>query len=225
MDCHSSHLDLQTVAYLERLGIISIVVPASLTWLLQPLDVYVYSEFKRNLRQNLEVAALSAENPDSPGNWIASVTKAAKETIVERDWSDAFDRLGLGIRWGRLRPQIQQYLGDVPLIPTLPKSAEFAVMIHRVAGTENVQKLHKALVRPAIRVRDLPADAVPVPARLHAIPDVLPSRRRGAIAGPHVATPRARLQSYVWSQVPHDGLGGLVGPAAVQVPVPHPLRL
>lgn len=225
MDCHSSHLDLSTVEYLQRLGIICIVVPAALTWLLQPLDVYVYSEFKRSYRQNLEVAAASHVGHASQGSWLASVTKAARETIVNRDWGDEFDRLGFGIRPVGLRSQVYQYIGDVGLFPALPTSGEFAAMIHRLPGTENVMKLHRAFMRSAIRVSRLPHDALPDAARRHVIPDQPPSRRRGADAGGVVPSARRRMQSFLWGQVPHDGLGGLVGPASVQISMPHPLRV
>ena len=221
MDCHSSHLDLFTVQYLERMGFLTIVVPAALTWLLQPLDVYVFAEFKRIFRQNLEVATIAEVDGPLLGSWIASATKAAKSTIVDRDWSDDFDKLGLGLRLEGLRPQLQRYLGDFPVRPRLPRSFELARLLHRVPGAENVVRLHKALMHPLIRIRDLPDDARPPAARQHDIPDLPPSRKRSA-EGPLAHRPvRARLQAFVRGQVPHDGLGGIVGPAAVQISVPH----
>ena len=41
LDCDTNHLSVATMAHLRRLGIIPLLVPAKLTWLLQLLDVYV----------------------------------------------------------------------------------------------------------------------------------------------------------------------------------------
>lgn len=47
MDCHQSHYSIKTLRKLRKFGWRVLFVPAKLTFLLQPLDAYVFSRFKR----------------------------------------------------------------------------------------------------------------------------------------------------------------------------------
>jgi hypothetical protein len=42
MDCSYCHLNIKTIRHLRRLGILVVIIPAKLTWLVQLLDVYVF---------------------------------------------------------------------------------------------------------------------------------------------------------------------------------------
>jgi hypothetical protein len=42
MDCSYCHWNIKTIAHLRRLGILVLIIPAKLTWLLQLLDLYVF---------------------------------------------------------------------------------------------------------------------------------------------------------------------------------------
>ena len=53
LDCSTCHVNANMAMHARHLGIILVLVPASLTWLLQITDVYVYSRLKTRMRQGL----------------------------------------------------------------------------------------------------------------------------------------------------------------------------
>lgn len=225
MDCHSSHLDVRTVLHLGRLGIVTVIIPAKLTWLLQPLDVYVYADLKRVLRGLLhEQAAANPEGAAELGAWITPTASAARTVLCRTDWSTEFAKVGAGIVYGPVRQDIQRYVGAELVYPELPSLREFATMISRVVHTDGTRQLHRALLQPAIRVRDLGPNIMPPRGAVVALPNVMPATMR--------PPPRIRpagefdplLRQYLLRQHAIEPLGGIVGPAAVQVAVRGPVR-
>ena len=111
MDCHSSHLDVDTIRHLGHLGIVTVVIPAKLTWLLQPLHVYVYADLKRVLRGLLhEQTATNPAEGAAMGAWITPTASAARTVLCRTDWSDEFGKVGAGTNYGPVRPDIQRYV-------------------------------------------------------------------------------------------------------------------
>ena len=49
MDVHSSHVSVQTLLHLRKKKWIVVLIPGKFTWLLQPLDAYVFAGFKLHL--------------------------------------------------------------------------------------------------------------------------------------------------------------------------------
>ena len=49
MDAHSTHCSLRTLKHIRSLGWMVLLIPGKLTWLLQPLDVYFFAQFKQKL--------------------------------------------------------------------------------------------------------------------------------------------------------------------------------
>ena len=218
MDCHSSHLDLQTVNHLALMGIVSVVVPAQLTWLLQPLDVYVFAVFKRILRGLLHQQ--EAANPDAgaaPGAWITPTASAARSVLCRTDWSDKFEKVGAGIAYGPVRAEIQKYVGAELVYPELPLLRDFASMLSRVVHTENTQELHRGLMQPAIRVRDLASNSMPRRGAIVELPNVMPATKRPAPGTRPAGNLDPVLRQYLYSQQAIEPLGGIVGPPAVQI--------
>ena len=225
MDCHSSHLDLETVKHLAMLGIVTVVIPGRLTWLLQPLDVYVYAVFKRVLRGLLHQQ--EAENPEegaTPGGWITPTASAARSVLCQTDWSDKFDKVGAGINYGPVRSEIQKYVGAELVYPELPLLRDFASMVSRVVHTEGTRELHRALMQPAMHIRDVASHIMPRRGGLVELPHVMPATPR-----PHPQTRPAGnvdpvLRQYLYRQQAIEPLGGIVGPLAVQIDFKRPAR-
>lgn len=220
MDCHSSHLDLNVIQHLGRLGILTVIIPAKLTWLLQPLDVYVYADLKRTLRHHLaDVLLTHAEM--TPGSWIAPTAAATRSSLVRTDWSEHFDRLGAGLDLETLRDEIGAYLEGAAVVPGLPKCAELAQIMNRRHHTDGTKRLHAALMEPAIRIRDLSEDAKPPCGACVHLPVMPPAiKRRKADDEPDGGW-AAQVREHLVRQSIPDPLGGIVGPEAVQVTIPR----
>lgn len=218
MDCHSSHLDLRTVNHLAMLGIVTVVIPAQLTWLLQPLDVYVYAIFKRVLRGLLhEQGAANPAAGVAPGAWITPTASAARSVLCRTDWSDEFGKVGAGIVYGPVRPDIQKYVGAELVYPELPLLRDFASMMSRVVHTEGTRELHRSLMQPAIRVRDLAPDVMPLRGALVDLPHAMPATKRPRPGARPAGNLDPVLRQYLYRQQPIQPLGGIVGPPAVQI--------
>ena len=184
LDCSSVHLDLRSMLHLQRLGILCVVLPHKCIWLLQLLDVYVFAELKTRLHQSM--AAERMRNEDwrpARGSWVGHCARAARDIVVNRDWSDHFDRLGTALDVDQLRPEVRQYVGDDPLDPALPTRAEFARLTHRQPHTEGTATLHRTIMRTIIRTQTRGHDALPPQGAVHALEHVLPAVVR---AGPPV---------------------------------------
>lgn len=216
-DCHSSHLDITTVRHLHRLGFVTIVIPAKLTWLLQPLDVYVYAELKKNIR-----AVLAQQEADDPtrarytGDWILPTSSAVRRVLCRTDWSNVFNRVGAGIHLRPLRKAVENYIGERPVYPELPRLRQFATLLNRVAHTDNTRALHQAFMQQAMRVRDCGGEQSPPRGERVILPDLLPAVPRGDAAIPVVEFHDV-LRQHIVAQQPIEPLGGIVGDASVQV--------
>ena len=218
MDCHSTHLDLRVLRHLGRLGILTVIVPAKLTWLLQPLDVYVYADLKRELRQHLAEATLnSSEDQVERGSWITPTATAIRSVLVRTDWSKQFDRLGAGLDIEAMRGEVASFVAGAVISPALPKSTELAQILHRRPETGGTKRLHAALTSPAIRVRDLPGDAKPPRGAYSHLP-VMPAsmKRRKMNEEPDVPLD-VQIREYLVRHSSAVPLGGIVGPEARQI--------
>ena len=89
-----------------------IVVPAKMTWLLQPLDTHAFLRYKAHLQRVHQAA--SARAPDgvvSLGGFVDCIYTAIREVLDVGRWASAFDADGFGIGQGgvscRVRAQLQ----------------------------------------------------------------------------------------------------------------------
>jgi hypothetical protein len=189
-----------------------------LSWLLQPLDVYVYADLKRAVRVLLHQQAVdSPEQSTEPGSWIAPTARAVKAVLAHGDWSEQFGKLGAGIGYGPVRTELARYVDAEPVYPALPTLAEMATLLHRLPGTAVTRALHQELLEPALRVSALPGDAEPPRGAWQELPELRPASKR--------LPPRERpagafdplLRDFLWRQRNAEPLGGIVGPPAVQV--------
>lgn len=96
-DAARCHLKWNVFAACARLGIWPILVPAKMTWLLQPLDTHVFASFKRRVQAAVLRARCSG---DLEGNVLKQVLAAlceAIESVLQRsDWAHAFASNGFG---------------------------------------------------------------------------------------------------------------------------------
>lgn len=82
---------------LRDLQINIVVFPARLTWLLQPLDAFVFLNLKRMIRYYM-LRWFLRRNMLQPTNheWILILADCIREYLQRVDWSHAFTKAGFG---------------------------------------------------------------------------------------------------------------------------------
>ena len=184
MDCCTAHLDRESVAHLRRLGILVVFVPASLTWLLQLLDVYAFGRVKGELRKaEARTRANSADGQIVPGQWIKLATTVIRREIINRDWSPCFVRLGVGETCLDLSSPVADLLAGKEIRPALPSRAEFALLVHRPPDSDVTRRLHASIFGYTLSIQRLPVHVLPPHSASYDLPASAPaaehvSRRR-----------------------------------------------
>ena len=162
IDCDTNHLCVRTMAHLRRLGMIPLLLPAKLTWLLQLLDVYVFGLLKKDMRlEEVRSRESSTTGSLAARERIGFAASSIRRIIINRDWSAAFEKLGHGNLNRPSASHLQEYLSPGDIEPALPTLAQFADLISRPAHTQVTQRLHRMCMRAALDLVHAPLNAVP----------------------------------------------------------------
>ena len=178
MDCDASHMCLKTITHLRRIGIVPVVVPAKLTWLLQVLDVYVFGSIKKDMRlQELKMRTESGVGQIEKMDKMKSAIMSIRRSVINRDWSTAFNKLGYGNDDHPTAKVLEDYLPGEVFEPMLPSLAEFGVLTSRPVHTQMTQSLYRMFMKAALELAAAPVGACPprgahsnVPASREALP-------------------------------------------------------
>jgi hypothetical protein len=96
LDAFRAHLTASVWRCAAAQGFFVFVVPAGLTWVLQPCDTHLFAPFKRRLGEIAQ--QLAAETPDghlSQRSLVRAVVATVEEIILGRPWGHAFQDCGL----------------------------------------------------------------------------------------------------------------------------------
>ena len=199
IDCAPAHLDRTSVAHLRRLGILTVFVPAALTWLLQVLDVFVFGPFKRELRQ--AEARARTRTPSGrivPGQWMKLATTVGRREIINRDWTAAFTQMGCGENCGALTSSVAALLEGRDVRPALPTRAELARLINRPADSAVTRYLHASILGHTLNVQRAHPHAHPPHSATYALPHSLPAAVPESLRARFgQMTPQEAVESYV----------------------------
>jgi hypothetical protein len=102
-------------------GIWPIVVPALMTWLLQPLDTDAFLPFKQRLRELYQSArARSADGDVGVDVLLQCLYNAIRAVLQVRRWATAFEKAGLGYRQLGVAPHVLRHLQlqSPPAVPS-----------------------------------------------------------------------------------------------------------
>jgi len=161
LDAASQHLAADIIAHAARLHFILMLVPARLTWLLQPLDTHVFAPLKRALQTAQQAArAVRAEGILGPLDWVEHLDASVRQVLVNRDWSHALAANGVLGDVSHLRSEVQHHVrGALPLPLRPPTPDEMSCIIGR-----HRRGLHAALLRwpEALAARRAAAPEQPV---------------------------------------------------------------
>ena len=91
LDAHGSHIHHNTCVQCNRFHIDLIIIPARLTWLLQPCDTHVFSLYKRYMRRLWnETADLTQNGEIDLLQFFHILYQTIQDIVLNRDWSCAF---------------------------------------------------------------------------------------------------------------------------------------
>jgi hypothetical protein len=185
MDCASQHISEHVLRHLSILGVHVVLIPAGLTWLLQPLDTHAFATLKRKLaaRQAAERAA-AADGSVATCGWIDALRDVVWEVLVAGSWAHCFAANGLSDTTMALRPRISGLINaalPLPLAPPVEGQLQEAAGGRRLGLADmalraSVRLLHRPLALPAP-----PAVlALPGPGAAAAVAAVAEAKRGGA---------------------------------------------
>jgi hypothetical protein len=207
MDCCPSHLSVDVLAAAARLGMHVVIIPARLTWLMQPLDTHVFAQLKRKMRiAEYDWKACRTDRRMAEVDRIEMHGEAIREVLVDRDWSQTVARAGLTHTAAPLRGQLAKVVEGLDLAPRAPTEAELATLLNlsvpRAAKLRRLLLPTLAVPRAAGGSAAASSSAAPAAAPGTAVPDTsiprpvqilslrrLPSRPAVGEAGQNVWLP------------------------------------
>ena len=182
LDCCPVHLNDQVWATARKNSIHLCFVPASLTWLLQPLDVTILRKMKACLRRLYRRSQIAAGSAFVPVVEVIKNMTAAIQTILQGyAWKGAFDVCGFSECMSELTSDIARFITangnimtevmprkptDEELMCVLPKKRKYnfrGLFFDAVANaTSNTIRDRAHMVKAATSVRGsgLPASSI-----------------------------------------------------------------
>ena len=128
MDAAPVHTTARVLAACRELHVWPIIIPASMTWRLQPLDTHALGSFKRILQIFYQAARSQAGESDIEiSEFLNCVYAALRLVLANRDWAHAFDADGFGAKQKNISTRLLSYMRmnqvHVPL--TMPSRQDF----------------------------------------------------------------------------------------------------
>ena len=158
LDASKVHLSPPVLSAIRRALIWPVFVPASLTWLLQPLDTHAFSLFKHVLRIEYQrMRGVRAGGRLSMVDFLHCVQEAVRRVLNGRVWGPAFDGDGYGRRQAQLSLRVVAQVGaDALDIPTSRPSDEQIRLCLPRGSRVPVASLLPPVTVPAVRLARAP---------------------------------------------------------------------
>lgn len=163
MDACPLHLHHSIARACAVNGIWLVVVPARLTWLLQPLDTHAFHRYKIYLRSAYQMSRANSPNGElSVGEFLRCIYETIRFVLQGQQWAHAFDEDGFGQQQAKVSAYArrQMELGAAPSVDSsLPTSADLQLCYPRRARVPVAELLRPYLpqLRVAIGYRLLPS--------------------------------------------------------------------
>lgn len=161
LDCCSVHISAQVLATAKRLDMHIVVIPARMTWLVQPLDTCVFSVLKRAMR-NFEFDAKAANQSGRLARLerVRVQGESVRAVLIRSEWSTSMRRSGMTVDFGPLRPSLQRVVEGVNLHPRPPSVAELSEILQ--VNEVRAMTLLPLLLPPPRRMPEVPSAAAAV---------------------------------------------------------------
>lgn len=194
MDVFRAHWSPRVLRALAHQGLWVALIPAKLTWALQPCDTDLFARYKAYLGQRCQELALRAHGEIS---WLVlcdALTDTVRMVMDATDWSTAFVRSGLCGEQSTVSPRVCDALGvDAPITvaPGLPTLGELQ-QVFPVGSNIPITALFAAFLprraEPAAATRASPAAHDAAPAEMQS---AWWGRTRSTSARAHLPDPAA----------------------------------
>ena len=116
LDAYRAHIGGRVWNEAARQGILLVIVPAGLTWLLQVLDTHGFRSYKSHVCVEHERHCLENDVPeDSLEALLDAIRDATQSCLCSRSWDVAFDANGFGNSQQQVRDRIRVALGHIAL--------------------------------------------------------------------------------------------------------------
>ena len=150
LDCCPSHTSRSVLCHARRLRMQVALVPARLTWLLQPLDTHVFAQLKNDIRRRLARLCIARTTGHiSAADAIRIHGDAIAAVVSSRHWSASMTRTGATGEPAKLRPSIRALIPPENMHPKLPTTEDIACMF-------NVQRKRAAALATSLASDTLP---------------------------------------------------------------------
>lgn len=150
LDCASTHVNARFLMDAIRLKIHVLIVPAGCTWLLQPLDVYVFGPFKRALRKRLSLWQVQSRSSIIDIHTRISLTgETLQKELVAKSWAEKMKRVGLSHSVEGLNKKLRILTKNSNLSPQAPTKDDLELLLGKGARMNRVD-WQKLLVRGPI---------------------------------------------------------------------------
>ena len=166
MDAANVHIHEACVRSCYALGIWPIVVPARLTWLLQPLDTHAFQKYKEYFKAAYQRARLLTPDGALPVSQFLNVFYDTIRRVLQGNrWALAFDRDGYGPRQAKVSSYILQQLQleEPPVVPNTKPAVE---TLQQCFPRNRAVPVPAMLVRAGAQHLALPAPAAAQTAQL-----------------------------------------------------------
>ena len=185
LDVCSVHTSERVMIHARDLGIRLVFIPASLTWLLQPLDTHIFVIFKRLLRKYMfDALAVKGTSTLSHRDMIRLHSRAIRQTFVEQDFRSRLEGAGFSGDGALLRGPLASIVNGLDLAGRPPTVSELAEVMN-VSADRAASKLPLLLWVPRAAPGDAPA--VPAPGLVPVLPPYVPRLVRLLPPRPRVA--------------------------------------
>ena len=95
-DVFRAHTTKEVWRVMARLNFFYFLIPARMTWVVQPCDTHVFAQLKRHLQEGRQTAAVRAEKGGVSVATLINLVGVLVQTVLRgQSWGRAFDDLGL----------------------------------------------------------------------------------------------------------------------------------
>ena len=153
MDAANSHTNLKVLRHARRLGMHLLLVPARMTWMLQPLDTHVFAVLKRRMRHLvMEQRMAAARGRITSAAVLRCAAIAAREIHSSGDWRRVMARAGLSQSDEALRGALQNAHEGRDMTPRPPTAAEMRELLG--CSMRKAEAVHRLTVQTAAAAPD-----------------------------------------------------------------------
>ena len=105
------HIADEVIEELRMLSIWFMVVPARVTWLLQPFDTHAFATYKRFLKTHVQDAMMAGDSTPVILRMVRLVVRCIRSVIQGYRWEASFASNGFGPGQERVSKRILEHIG------------------------------------------------------------------------------------------------------------------